>query len=353
MFLGGVSVLLEDLRNSLLDTVDLVHPNLQSLKSPFISTEDMIDCIIYEGIKYAYDDFTEKKSIRQHMIDNNMDTDADRRRFSRQFQYAQYYRDLQNEQIGDKGFYSEQLAAKDMEDINNRMSGHEITAMNFQELCNMLNIPLLEKIIGHKISSSKKVSNSQFKELMEQYDTYLGGLMDDMDTPEKIIYNTQLFFVLEWKYNVDIIYDIVLAAEKLGYPDFKPEAAIWIFGMVNIPPTTEWYGGSISTECRMIYKRSNFIPMIFQYDSPEHIEFQNDSAEYYRIREVIRLMPHKKSVTQLVNMTTIEDRVAFIKNRYWIWDRFHRRKEWTPDRIKYARKIYDGMYILHQTPSIK
>lgn len=344
---------IESLRESLLDTADLIHPNLQSLNNPYISIEDMVDYIIYEGIKYAYDNYAVKKSIRQHMIDRSMDTDADRRRFSRQIQYAQYYRDIQNEQIGEKGFYSEELSAKDMDEFSNRMSGYEINAMNFQELCNMLNIPLLEKIIGHKISSSKKVSNTRFVELMNQYDSYVRGIMKDMDTPEKIVYNTELFFVLEWKYNVEIIYDIVLEAEKLGYPEFKPEASIWIFGTVNIPPTTEWFDNSINTECRMVFKRTDFIPMIFKFDSEEHIMFENTCAELYRIREVIRMMPKRKTVTELVSTTTMEDRAAFLKERQWIWDRYHVEKDWTPERIQYARKIYDAMYQIHENPSIK
>lgn len=346
-------MMLEDLRESLIDTADLVHPNLQSLKNDYISIEDMVDYIIYEGIKAAYDNYAEKKSIRQHMIDNDMDTDTDRRKLSRKFQYAQYYRDAQQARLLEKGFSIKELSGKNMDDFSKRMEGHEITGMNFLELRNMMDIPLLEKIISRKIGSSKIVSNTQFTELMNEYDSYINSLQDDLNTPDKMVYNTDVFFTLEWKYNVDIIYDIVLAAEERGYPEFKVESVRWTVGEINIQSTTDWYPGSISTECRMINKRGDFLPLIFKDGTAEFIQFEYVNAELYRLREVIRFLPHRKSIAELVHQTSMEDRASFIKNRFWIWDRHHRNKEWTPNRIKYARKIYDYLYLVHEPPKIK
>ena len=104
---------LESLREDLLDFCDMVHPNLDALKNNYLSIEDVIDFVIYESIKAAYDDYAPKKSLRQHMIENGLDSDADRRRFSRQIQYAQYYRDLQQERIADRtGIEIDELSGK-------------------------------------------------------------------------------------------------------------------------------------------------------------------------------------------------------------------------------------------------
>lgn len=343
---------MENLRENLLDMAELEFPSIFSIKNPYISIEDIVDFVLYEGIKEAYDNYAEKKSIRQHMIENNMDTDADRRRLSRQFQYAQYYRDYQNERLGKLGFYSEELAEKSMEDFNNRITGHLITAMNFQELKNMLDIPILEKIIGLKIGSSKKISNQSFKELMIEYEDYIDNLENSMDTPEEIVYNTELYFTLEWKYSIDLIYDITLEAEKLGYPKFVSESTAFLMGTVNIFPT-DWYNGIISTECRMIYKRPDLVPLVFRYGQADSEKFIHDCADLYRIREIFRFINSDKKIYELVVKTTIRDRAEFIKNRQWIWKKRIKEKEWTPDRIRYARKIFDKTYLKHETPSIK
>lgn len=344
---------LENLRESIISTADLIHPNLQCLKNKYVSFEDMIDFILYEGIKSAYDDFTEKKSIRQHLIDNNMDTDADRRRLSRKFLYAQYYRDLQNQNLAEDGLWSDELEGKNMDDFSKRMEGHEVTSMNFQELCNMLDMPVLEKIISRKIGSSKKVSNSMFVEIMRQYENFVNALHDAMDTPEQIVYNTEMFFTLEWKYNIGLVYEIVLEAEKCGYPEFDPYSIRGILGGIYVPPTTEWFHDNIFTEARMIYKRPDLVPLVFEGETIERLQFDIINAELYRLREAIYRTTHKHGLAELISQTSMEDRAAFIQNRQWIWEKYNRQKEWTSDRIKYARKVFDNIYRVHEPPKIK
>lgn len=63
----------EDLREDLLDLADMLYPNLKEIKDSPISMSDMVDFVIYEeGIKKAYDNCAEKKSVRQHILDRGL-----------------------------------------------------------------------------------------------------------------------------------------------------------------------------------------------------------------------------------------------------------------------------------------
>lgn len=344
---------LESLREDLLDFCDMVHPNLDALKNNYLSIEDVIDFVIYESIKAAYDEYAPKKSLRQHMIENGLDSDADRRRFSRQIQYAQYYRDLQQERIADRtGIEIDELSGKDMDNIDDRMAGHELNDMQFFELNNMLNMPVLKKIMGHQITSSKKVSNKTFVELMDEYDGFVKDLKKDMDTPEKILFNSEAYFTLDWHYNIDIIYRIVIEAEKHGYPAFNPYNVRGIMGELSIPPTTRWFSEILTTECRMVLKRKDMLTLVYDISSEEREEFMNYLAEFYRLRKVIKSSSDRKSVVELAASTSLEERVNFIKSRQWVWDAHVDEKEWDVKRIKYAREIFEKMYLPIKQPKI-
>lgn len=95
-----------------------------------------------DGIKKAYDNHAERKSIRRHLLDSGHSDDVDRRKMSRVLKYAQYYRDLQNERLIQTGSRdSDELIGKDMEEIAARLEGHEINAMQFYELNNIIDRP--------------------------------------------------------------------------------------------------------------------------------------------------------------------------------------------------------------------
>lgn len=344
---------LEELRENLVDFIEMECPFLEEIKDCTVSVDDMIDHIIYEGIKYAYDNYAEKKSVRQHLIDNNMDDDSERRKFSRAIQYAQYYRDLQFEQIAQNNHIEvDELHGKDMKEFETRMEGHEITAMNFVELCNMRDIPLLNKIIGRQIQSSKKVSNSDFVTMMNEYEAYIDKLESEMDTDEKTVYNTELYFTLEWKYNIDLVYNMVLEAEKQGYPDITIDNARWLCGTVQIPGS-EWYPYVAGVDCRMIMHRHKLVPFMFDLSSEDEIADRDArNAALYHLKSFIATFNAKKSITELVYTTSMSDRAEFIKNRYWIW-KHHTKKDWTPERIKYARKVFNLIYQDVEPPKIK
>lgn len=345
---------MEDIRKFLQTDAYQVCPGLDELRGKPIAVDDMLDFIIYEdGIKKAYDNHAERKSIRRHLLDSGHSDDVERRKMSRVLKYAQYYRDLQNErliQTGSRG--SDELIGKDMEEIAARLEGHEINAMQFYELNNIIDRPLLKKIGGKQICSSKRVSNSQFVDYMDDYDNEINRLHDSMNTPEEILFNTQAFFTFEWKYAADIVYDIVLAAEERGFPNFDAQKAVFILGTVTIPPVQP-VPYTVTAECRMVNARRKLAPMLFENDMNVFSDYFFSSQAMFRLRYLLKMVQRGKSLAELVYETPLEDRVQFLKDHFWIWDKHTRVKEWTPNRIKYAREIYREIVMAIPEPSIK
>ena len=51
---------------------------------------------------------------------------------------------------------------------------------------------------------------------MKEYESELDCLYKEMKSDVLILLNTNKFFNLEWIYNIDLIYDIAMEAEKRG-----------------------------------------------------------------------------------------------------------------------------------------
>lgn len=347
---------MNDIRKLLLADAYDVCPGLDELRGKPISIDDMLDFTIYEdGIKKAYDNHAKRKSIRQHMLDNGHD-DSDyvyRRKMTRVLKYTQYYRDLQNELLIQRGSNgSDELVGKNMQELEKRLEGYEITAMNFYELNNIIEHPLHKKIGGRQICSSKKVPNPKFVEYMDEYDNEINRLHDSMDTPEKILFNTQAFFTCEWKYVADIVYDIVIAAEERGFPDFDVQKAMFILGTTTIDPVPQ-VPYRITVECRMVNARRKLIPMLFEDDMNIFSEYFFTTRAMFRLSYLLKKIPRDRSLAELVHETSLDDRVQFLKDHFWIWDKHTRKKKWTQERIKYAREIYRQILTDIPEPSIK
>lgn len=196
------------------------------------------------------------------------------------------------------------------------------------------------------------MSNSQFVDYMDDYDNEINRLHDSMNTPEEILFNTQAFFTFEWKYAADIVYDIVLAAEERGFPNFDAQKAVFILGTVTIPPVQP-VPYTITAECRMVNARRKLAPMLFENDMNVFSDYFFSSQAMFRLRYLLKMVQRGKSLAELVYETPLEDRVQFLKDHFWIWDKHTRKKEWTPNRIKYAREIYQEIVMAIPEPSIK
>lgn len=91
----------------------------------------------------------------------------------------------------------------------------------------------------------------------------------------------------------------------------------------------------------------------FETDKKKYTDFIDVCAEIYRLRDALKKVEHRKSIAELVVNTTLDDKVSFLKNHFWIWDNHVREKKWDAKKIKYARNIFNQIYLTVDEPSIK
>lgn len=229
-------------------------PYVNDFDNEFITIEDVINFTIYEGIKKCYDYYAPKMKISEYvkkfpsLVDR---IEADTKFFGRQLQYAQYYRSMLNDMIeDDRGIRIPELEGRDISDIKVRTEGIELNEMTFYELLNLSQVRIIKKIIAGQISDSKKVSNSSFRLLMEEYESELDCLYAAMKSDALILLNTHKFFNLEWIYDIDLIYDIAVEAEKRGVNKIDKKQLTGIAGKICIQGDAFWPKKSIhNQEC--------------------------------------------------------------------------------------------------------
>lgn len=326
-------------------------PYVNDFDNEFITLDDVIDFTIYEGIKKCYDYYAPKMKISEYvkksptLVDS---VEADTRFYGRYLQYAQYYRSELNDMIEDaRGIRIAELEGRDISDIKVRTEGIELNEMSFYELLNLSQVEILKKITAGQISDSKKISNSRFRELMEKYESELDNLYKEMKSDALILLNTHKFFNLEWIYNIDLIYDIAVEAEKRGVKKFDIKRLVGIAGNINIQGDAS-FPNNLNTQSRMVMSRKKLIPLIFEDD----MVIRNKLVEAYRMNYFLYYFNESKLHEVLHKMASEKEMAEFVKKYYWIWDT-RSKKEWTNKRIKIARQLFSEFVIHVEKPQIR
>lgn len=346
---------IEGLKENISDHIMDTFPGWMAAEEVgLISMDDIINQIIFESIKLAYEDKIngERKSIRQFLIEHNMDTDSYRRSFSREMLYVQYYRDQeQMTKLKENGIYHEELEGRDMKDINKRMEGHMITPMNFLEIKNLHDLRILKKITGRQFQDTKKISNALFQEMFDEYDALIDEYKSSMIDAESTVFYTLALFTLEWKYELDWSYHVAEIFEGCKeYSDYLNRAMLFCTE-INVPEVPGVLPGAKGSN-RMYMIRQNYIPIITKASKEE---WEYKSAAYgcaYSIFTYIKKDDDYK-ISRLLRRVPIEEWADFIKTNYWLWDNVTSNKKWTNEKIKIVRNFQKNIFRAVPAPSIK
>ena len=174
-------------------------------------------------------------------------------------------------------------------------------------------------------------------------------------------------------YMAQQIADEILSGRIAGGTQLKQEELAEVFGASRIPirealQVLEGQGLIVRLATRRIYAvelSEEQIQIIYEMigdilkkavknleNEDKVVERDAKNAALYHIKSFIATFGSKKTITELVHTTEMSDRALFIRNRYWIW-KHHVKKEWTPERIKYARTIFGLIYQDVASPKIK
>lgn len=321
------------------------------LDNGVMSSNEFIDEIVMELIRYAYDKKGEKGSLRSHLMQNGMGNDDSKKAaYGRIREYAQKYRDREAQRRAELlGEAPDGLEGMPMKNIKDKLSGYEYNAMQFFELTQMQEVRIFKSFVEHRLEDTNKVNNTKFKELFEEYEEFVDGLRltDDM-SDEEVVFNSLAYWVVQWKYPLELFYAIALHEEEHeGACENREQISLLCADLTIQRPQ-----GMVSTHSRFIKVRNNMISKLL-YDTEEmslDVEFDSFTLQEYIFLKSQIMQNYCADAETLyylkdwfVKETTIADWADFLRE-YNIFS-VHQKKEWTPKRIRIVRALIKKMTI--------
>ena len=316
--------------------------------SPF-SVRELRNSLIFEMIKTAYDRLEPKGSLRSH---RGTDEDYARMQDSRNKAYVQHYRDLQYEELLQKGWKEPDLLSQDVTSMEGKLDGHKVTEIQYYEMDALSVHPLLKAIVSKRICDVKKISNTTFCEYMQDYDRWVESLAAKLDgDDDDVVFATVELFTLEWKYCVDLFYRCAVEAEKYNFPEPDKLKMVAVCADVTMPQPLNPIC-TYSTHSRFIPYRNSLVP--YMYNGYQWEEINEKLYEYLIAKEFIIVTEYygETIVDEFCNQTTKSEWAAFIRENFNLKDAFTK-KEWNNKRIRYVRGLYEMMTKNQPTPPSK
>ncbi len=326
-----------------------MYPNIDALNAGPYSLDDIAKQVMFELIKEEYKHYAPRCTIQDYL--SLFDVDAENRKYTRAIQYSQHYKDENNQLISDAfGFRLPELEAQDMSG-QNVFSGHQFTEQEFLMYKMQAECRLLNKMHGHQIDSSKKVSESEFESLFGEYSDFIDDLEPAVNDIEHIIDRTYAYYGIETHFLTEFLYHLTLAAEKYGFPEEIPVNRILaVCGISPYIPAVPWCPEVFIADFCMIPKWTDICSDIFVVDNEQWPVMEQLLIDCKRIKNIILQRGLEKWIGY-IHQCPLQEKVNFILEQYWLWD-IKSDFEWTPERIRYYRKLYRSVTRTFSKPHV-
>lgn len=331
-----------------------IYPDVSELDKGYYTLDDILNQLIFEIIKEDYKANSKKHIIQYYLEKYNDDNAGSSRKFTRATQYTQFYRDFNNNEINEMfGIRLSELDAQDMSG-SNKFQGYQLTEQEFLGIRMQAYCKLTDKLHGKQISDSHKVSEAEFKKLFTDYSEQIEWLepMVNAQDQEDIICRTFAYYGLETHFLTEFLYRTTLAAEKAGFPDEIPvDRILPVCGVTPYLQQTSWCPEVLIADLCIIPKW-NLYCTDFYSDSQE--EWNKKLCLLLDCKQLKNIVLQRKldKWIEYMHSCSAEDKANFIIEHYWLWD-YRPNYEWTSERIKYYRKLYQAVTRDFSQPHIK
>ena len=312
-----------------------------------VSEKEFVDEIVVEFIKYAFDNSQEKHSLRYYVpygVDENTD---ERMIYTRLLKYCQKYRDQEYDEFNRKGVDIEELKAKSMQTMDEKKEGYSITPMQYFEMTNIHDMTALKAFVENRLSDVKKVSNTSFKEMLEDYDRNVEEWKEKrLESDYNMVFYSLAFFTIDWKYGFEFAYMLAKKMEQLKVKEIDKNFFSILCARMTIQ---SFLGCEVGIDSRMIKPRQKMIDILV----PEDLKWSNDFEVDQRCyAELLVIMAQLNNGIKLANgntlreqfskETTMEDWASFFKD-YDMFGAWHK-KELSNNRIRNMRKVLNQIH---------
>ena len=304
-----------------------------------LDVDDFIDQVILECIKYAFDATEEKHSLRYFL--NNPEeekaiTEDVYERYKRILKDVNRAKEKEFEYIRSFGIDIENVPLQEMDDIEDKLKGYQLSEMRVFEMGNIGDLELVKAIWRHRLSSVKKIPNPRFVDIANQYDAYVQSWQKLSKTSDKnMVFYSLAYFSVEWKYLFNFLYTSMLEMEKAGIQS-AAEAAAKIGMLIGFRRYKSILGIKITTDSRMIGYREGLVDGFYQSTEIE--------AEYCEMLALVTIFKEKVTLDGIpikewfVQNTNIHDWASFFRD-YDIFKHVDFKKDWSSKKIRTMRQL--------------
>lgn len=341
MKIKGMTVV--DMTNRILRETLLECPTIEDspMKEPF-TFEKLSDNITFIIFKDFYYKFAEKHSLRWH---RGNDTDDERMLESRGMKYVQKFRDIQYEELKEKGMDEKELLPKDVSTMKGKIHGYELTDTQYFELRNIVEFPLFKAMVSKRICDVKKISNTQFEAYMEQYDKLVSNLIEKLNGDDQDIISASIdLFTLEWTFNIELFYACMLEMEEKQIKEIIPHRLGLLCSDWAIPYAPMHC--LIHTHSRFVLGRKNLLPYLFTNDEEVWTRVESKMSTYLLASYVFRhnRLSMEEGLYSYYADISQSEWADFLRIHYNLKE-LYVKKEWTNSRIRIFRNICNAMFV--------
>lgn len=312
-----------------------------------VSEKEFVDEIVVEFIKYAFDNSQEKHPLRYYVpygVDENTD---ERMIYTRLLKYCQKYRDQEYDEFKRKGVDIEELKAKSMQTMDEKKEGYSITPMQYFEMTNIHDMTALKAFVENRLSDVKKVSNTSFKEMLEDYDQNVEEWKEKrLESDYNMVFYSLAFFTIDWKYGFEFAYMLAKKMERLKVKEIDKNFFSILCARMTIQ---SFLGCEVGIDSRMIKPRQKMIDILVPEDLKWSDDFEVDQRCYAellvimaQINNGIKLANGNTLREQFAKETTMEDWASFFKD-YDMFGAWHK-KELSNNIIRNMRKVLNQIH---------
>lgn len=318
---------------------------IRSVFSGKLDIDDFVDQVILECIKNAFDTTQEKHSLRYFLKKNGYDYNNDidiRMRYSRLMALVNDAKKKEIEHLKSYGVdtgYEE--TTSEMCTIADKLDGYKLSEMNFFEITNIGELDLIKAIIHHRVSSAKKIPNSRFIDISNQYDKFvLSWKEQSKDSDEKMVFNSLAYYTIEWKYQFNFLYHCLKEMEAAGMKQ-ESEVISKVGMLFGYRQYMSILGFQVTTDSRMVGYREGIIANFLK---SSEIEYQ-----YCEMLALVTTFKEKAEINGLpikewfIHNTDISDWASFFRD-YNIFKSVDFKKDWSGKHIRCMRKLINAVF---------
>lgn len=315
---------------------------INSVFSGRLDVDDFVDQVILECIKNAFDTTQEKHSLRYFLKESGDEEKIDvRMRYSRLMALVNKAKKKEIEHIQSFGIDTGGAAAPEMNDISDKLDGYQLSEMNFFEITNVGNLELIKSIINYRISSAKKISNSRFTDIANQYDKYVLSWKDRcQDGDREMVFFSLAYFTIEWKYQFNFLYTLLKEMDSSGIKEASDalNRVGMLFGYRQYMSALDF---QVTTHSRMVGYREGLISDFIRL--PE-IEYQ-----YCEMLALVTTFKEELKINGLsikdwfIQNTDIHDWASFFRD-YNVFKAVDFKKDWSGKHIHSIRQLISEMF---------